>query len=573
MFYCFSLKAATYNSATASSSDVQSAIYLSQNRDTVTIPAGTVSWSSSITITQGIDLVGAGTNSLFITNNVMGTWAININIPPGETNRVTGITFSGGSSDNNCIYVQGSNDVRRFRAYYNKFYLCPGAFKFDTVFGVVDHNYIFNNAPGNKLAHIKDSVYNGLLSGNGVWTNTQANLAGTDQAIFFEDNTVTSTNGTFFMSAIDAQAGALYVYRYNRNTNSYLEAHGSEAQYERSTRHGEIYNNFFDMKNVNQIVTFWRGGTLLVFSNNINNVNSAACLKCEDNRASEAGNFAPFGGADARNHWDINSGSNPFATGTVQSFSTSPNVVTVSGTPYSVNQYVGYTIRKTNGKTVSSLTRSGTTITVACTGHGFSNNDKVSIYGANQQEYNYLWTITVTDADHFTAQTVGDLPTTPATGTIKCCLGSYFALITANTTSTLTFDSSIQGATSSMTFVNGDTFEIDLVTQKMDMIGAVGGALIDSTVTPSFPGAWNNQTIYGCYQWSNNLGNTTPITFSPSSPTIISGTHIFNDTQAPGYTPYLYPHYLVSGVGPVAPNNTTMTFQGVKLQGVSVPPQ
>jgi hypothetical protein len=69
-----------------------------------------------------------------------------------------------------------------------------------------------------------------------------------------------------------------------------------------------------------------------------------------------------------------------------------------------------------SGATVT-ITRSGSTASVAHTAHGRSNGQKVAIAGAAQGEYNGVKTISnvSTDAYDFT---VSGAPTTPATGTI-----------------------------------------------------------------------------------------------------------------------------------------------------------
>lgn len=64
-----------------------------------------------------------------------------------------------------------------------------------------------------------------------------------------------------------------------------------------------------------------------------------------------------------------------------------------------------------------SITRSVTTATVTHTAHGLSSGDKVTIRGAAEQEYNGVFSITVTGANSYT-YTVSGSPATPATGTI-----------------------------------------------------------------------------------------------------------------------------------------------------------
>lgn len=63
------------------------------------------------------------------------------------------------------------------------------------------------------------------------------------------------------------------------------------------------------------------------------------------------------------------------------------------------------------------ITRSGSTATVTHTAHGLKTGDKVWIKGANEQEYNGVFSITVATVNTYT-YTVTGTPSTPATGTI-----------------------------------------------------------------------------------------------------------------------------------------------------------
>ncbi len=63
------------------------------------------------------------------------------------------------------------------------------------------------------------------------------------------------------------------------------------------------------------------------------------------------------------------------------------------------------------------ITRSGSTATVAHTAHGVADGSQIDIRKANQPEYNGVKTITVTGANSYT-YTVTGTPTTPATGSI-----------------------------------------------------------------------------------------------------------------------------------------------------------
>jgi hypothetical protein len=70
------------------------------------------------------------------------------------------------------------------------------------------------------------------------------------------------------------------------------------------------------------------------------------------------------------------------------------------------------------------ITNSGTTATVAHTGHGMADNDKVLIAGASHLANNGIFSITVTGADEYT-YTMGSTPGSNPTGTI---ISTYVAL-------------------------------------------------------------------------------------------------------------------------------------------------
>lgn len=76
--------------------------------------------------------------------------------------------------------------------------------------------------------------------------------------------------------------------------------------------------------------------------------------------------------------------------------------------------------------TATSVTRSGTTVTVAKAGHGFVAGNRVRLVGANQPEYNGWHTVaTVPDSGTFTFEiSSAYTPATPATGTILLRYGS-----------------------------------------------------------------------------------------------------------------------------------------------------
>lgn len=88
---------------------------------------------------------------------------------------------------------------------------------------------------------------------------------------------------------------------------------------------------------------------------------------------------------------------------------------------------------------VTSITSTGTTATVTTTAaHGYTNDDYVTIAGANQTEYNVRAQITVTSTTTFT-YTISGAPASPATGTITSTKDNieiwYWKIPTAPTSS------------------------------------------------------------------------------------------------------------------------------------------
>jgi len=103
--------------------------------------------------------------------------------------------------------------------------------------------------------------------------------------------------------------------------------------------------------------------------------------------------------------------------GTISVVQKVPVTVTVKDiADNSVIQSARVLVEESTADTVT-ITRSATTATVTHTAHGYATGDEVVIRGATQNEYNGIYTITVTPANAYT-YTVSGSPVTPATGTI-----------------------------------------------------------------------------------------------------------------------------------------------------------
>lgn len=166
-------------------------------------------------------------------------------------------------------------------------------------------------------------------------------------------------------------------------------------------------------------------------------------------------------------------------------------------------------------RTISGITRSSTTATVAMTGHGWATGDLVSIAGAGQVEYNVRRPITVVDANTFT-YTISGAPATPATGTITAAQrprnvtwdGCTFVMPAATSGDGLIFhdadacqaigcgfvDAEFHDITSNDSWVEGCAFESqNRVIPLVDLDGANRPKLIGNTIQGN--GATPNQSI------------------------------------------------------------------------------
>jgi hypothetical protein len=129
-----------------------------------------------------------------------------------------------------------------------------------------------------------------------------------------------------------------------------------------------------------------------------------------------------------------------------------------------------------------------------------------------------------------------------------------FSTIRSNTNNTITFSAGWSG---NLNFAANDTFEIRKVLQALDQPGRVLGSLLSGDI-PSIPSGWNNQVTEPFYSWNNTYENGAHILFGAHAGSVRANEHYLNDTQLSGYTPYMYPHPLVTGgavASPPAPAN------------------
>jgi hypothetical protein len=338
---------ATVYQSDGSAASVQGLHNWALNGDTITLPAGTFTWSTPVTISKAITLQGSGIGRTVIMDGVQRWQFLTWSLVAGKASRMTGIEFRNGgriataAAPGGVIHVTGSNtNGSTFRMDHCKWNNLNGSLGTETVIGVLDHNeFIF---AGRTLIYNHSSNWNGGSWGDGSWA--AAADFGSSQFLFFEDNIFTKQPGDHY-AIIDGSAGARWVFRYNIVTRGWLEAHGTESGgRKRGVRAIEIYNNTFRANNTNGILANIRSGTAVIHDNQVTGytTNAGFYLRCHR----MAFGFFPWGGADGTNQWDVNQPGGPFFTGTASG--SSNLTVTISPNPnWSANQWVGYSVKRT----------------------------------------------------------------------------------------------------------------------------------------------------------------------------------------------------------------------------------
>lgn len=213
--------------------------------DTVVCPADTVEWNSTLSITKGITLQGAGSDQTIISGNV-GSAQSFINIDPDSyscTNdilfRVTGFSFDGntGSTDQG-VKISGAgpiNKTRFIRIDNNIFREFAGDQEGGVYFnntihlGLVDNNTFIDNQ-----RHV---IVYGQNSYSWERWGTEANKRGSVNMVYMEDNIYRWTSS--YDSVLGAPAtystgfGASWVSRFNdidsQKTGLYQQGHDAHG--------------------------------------------------------------------------------------------------------------------------------------------------------------------------------------------------------------------------------------------------------------------------------------------------------------------------------------------------------
>ncbi len=152
LFLWLPTQAATINAASCSSSDVQTAINSASTGDTVAVPAGSCTWTTTVSfISKGITLQGAGIGVTNIDDQGSGGAAIDIfGLSAADFVRVTGFTWIADTSHPSGMVTfngaDGTNagEIIGFRFDHNRVLAGPGTTSrgifVTAIMGLLDNN-------------------------------------------------------------------------------------------------------------------------------------------------------------------------------------------------------------------------------------------------------------------------------------------------------------------------------------------------------------------------------------------------------------------------------------------------
>jgi hypothetical protein len=236
--------------------------------DLVSVPAGSATWTNTLTVTNGIWLRGAGSNQTIITGpDSFSGYLVKVAPAVATANpsvRVSDLTFSVGVAAN-CVWLEGlsfTNTLTNLRVDHCEFLGATNGtnralFARGHTWGVFDRNRL----SGSVFLDVRGEDENS-------WNNLTFSY-GTTNTLVIENNDITSDD-----SFIAGGQGGRYVLRYNilRSSRSStlspsIDVHGNQTTV-CATMGAEIYGNLLLF--TNNINTRWfdhRGGMALAYSN------------------------------------------------------------------------------------------------------------------------------------------------------------------------------------------------------------------------------------------------------------------------------------------------------------------
>jgi hypothetical protein len=272
--------AATINAASCSYNDVSSAINSAQRGDTVLVPAGNCTWNSTLTITKGITLQGAGVDKTIIRSDGpsgIGVYTINFNADQATAandypfqlsgftlQQITAVYGSLGLKNQNV-----SNALTKVVVHDNKFIGRAGN---GTTIGIVHELGVFGVVYNNTIQDVSHAWR--FLGTSAGWNQVEGRVPGTGNAMYYENNYIYLTSNVDSSLIVSGGGGNRYVGRYNtinlsvRAPSQFAQAYDIHGNQDNNPTAGiglEIYGNHRISTSGNWLDQ--RGGQVFFFYN------------------------------------------------------------------------------------------------------------------------------------------------------------------------------------------------------------------------------------------------------------------------------------------------------------------
>ena len=273
--------------------------------DTINVSAGSATWTSTLTISKGINLIGAGSaNTIITTTATPGVKYAPAVGAADNTFRLSGFRFNKNADDANQPTLQfgndenyatasGNNKLTKNRIDHCHFYTSgitsPHIWMYPGTYGVIDNNTFDSYDYPFRATEGGDSV-----NGNG-WTYWGW-TPGTSDAVYIENNTFNYINDTDCNVGTTSQGSHRWVFRYNTfnvqaSTYSMFDAHGnggSGLEYA-SVQISNLYGNKFVAGSETAQIHGQRGGQSFVFFNDWQSTGDTPNFKIQEEAADSEG--------------------------------------------------------------------------------------------------------------------------------------------------------------------------------------------------------------------------------------------------------------------------------------------
>jgi hypothetical protein len=296
--------------ANASRTEVAACVTAAVSGDTITVPAGTASWSSPIALPSNKDLTLIGATNVSCSGTPITCTANNqttltcgngtcFTFNLGAAHRVSGFTMTG-AGDGGVAFTGDQNINKHFR---------------------IDHNRIASGsgwarmwvAGGSNAVHPQGIIDNNILvdiSINAIGTSHQWDdpcstcqhqlwaqdtpLGDSRAIIYVENNHFQNTSGN--INSSDGSYGGRLVARFNNVTGgrSTFEVHGMQGE-NRGNQRMEFYGNSMSGLTGFSGLTMFRGGTGVIFNNTQSAAFSFGVLLTNDRSEYDEGGPGIFG--------------------------------------------------------------------------------------------------------------------------------------------------------------------------------------------------------------------------------------------------------------------------------------